>query len=142
MVTYLFTHPSLKGKILFKYDFGRIKGFEIDGEPTEGQLHFIMDRFPINELDLQFFHHDSKGTLKKIETDLSFDTFWNSYNYKVGNKKRAEKLYEALSDADKAEALRVIPIYDQFLAIKKNQDKLYAETYLSQRRFENNYKIL
>ena len=142
MVTYLFTHKSLKGKIVFKYDFGKIKSFEIDGEPTDGQLHFIMDRFPINELDLQFFHHDSHGILKKIETDLSFDTFWNSYNYKVGNKKRAEKLYEALSDGDKAEAIRVIPIYDQFLAIKKNQDKLYAETYLSQRRFENNYKIL
>jgi len=38
-------------------------------------------------------------------------------------------------------AIRKIPVYDSFLAVKRNQEKVYPETFLSQRRFENNFKL-
>jgi hypothetical protein len=119
-----------------------LAGFEVEGFPTGEQLQWILSRFPYHESLLGELKRSLKqARIAKVEEDLSFDNFWNKYNYKVGNKKRAEKLWDQLSDADKAKVFTNINSYDNFLARRQNQEKLYPETYLSQRRFENSYAI-
>lgn len=79
----------------------------------------------------------AKGVkVEKLQEDLSFERFWRDYNYKLGKKARVEKLWGLLKDCDKLLALNGIKPYDIFLS-NKTIEKAYAETYLSQRRWEN-----
>ena len=142
MDKYLFTSITGNRKILMGYEDGLLRELSIEGSMSNSEIQFLMLHFPWIECGLKQFEEITRGKVTRIEMDLSFDTFWNAYAYKVGNKTRTEKLWDKLSGVDKAAVLRSIPIYDTFLVIKKNQDKLYPETFLSQRRFENNYKIL
>jgi hypothetical protein len=60
-------------------------------------------------------------------TPPDFDTFWNTYNKKVGREK-CLKLWAKLSAKDKAECLSYIPLY-----VKAQPDKQYRknpETFL------------
>ena len=141
MDQYLFTNFQGNRKILLGYEEGILREFKIEGQITDQDIKFMKDELPWREYFLTRFEKTTRGKVTKITVDLSFAAFWNAYTYKVGNKPRTEKLWEKLSDVDKAQAMKSIPVYDQFLAMHPNQDKAYPETYLSQRRFENNYKL-
>jgi hypothetical protein len=75
--------------------------------------------------------------LKKIEEDLSFESFWERYNHKVGNKKRAERLWNQLSKKEKAKAMAFLKRYESYLNQNPGIAKLYPETYLNQQRWNN-----
>jgi hypothetical protein len=82
------------------------------------------------------------NTLLKIEPvadDLSFEAFWDKYGYKIGHIKRARKLWDAMTDVEKAKCLASIPRYKAYCASHPHIQVLYPETYLSQRRWENEY---
>lgn len=74
--------------------------------------------------------------LAEVPTDLSFPIFWDAYAHKVGNKKRAEKLWNALDEGERAAALAALPRYASFLITRPTMEKAFAETWLSQRRWE------
>lgn len=76
-----------------------------------------------------------------MQVDTSFNAFWNAYNYKVGNKKTAEKHWNTLNEETRVAVLKSIPRYDAWLRQKTKQDKIYPERYLGQSRWENEYKI-
>ena len=68
--------------------------------------------------------------------DLSFEKFWNTYAYKRGNLARSKKLWAKLSEQERILALGFIAklrvVYEQ-----ERKDMPYPETYLSQKRWEN-----
>jgi hypothetical protein len=139
-MNYLFTSAKLDGKMLFKYHSnGMLAGFEVEGYPTSEQLRWIMRNMPVHESMIGELQRLTRGVIEKVLPDLSFDHFWDTYRYKVGNKRRAEKLWDALSEADRAKAITSIISYDNFLARRPNQEKAYPETYLAQRRFDNTF---
>jgi len=70
--------------------------------------------------------------------DLSFERFWNLYGYKVGAKDRVKKKWERLPEGEKILALGSIPRYRRFTE-QKHIDMTYPETYIDQRRWENEY---
>jgi len=70
------------------------------------------------------------------ELDLSFENFWKTYNYKLGHKKKAAKTWDRMDEEDKILAMSHIRKYDHFIQANKIK-KLYPETYLNQRRWEN-----
>ena len=72
------------------------------------------------------------------ENNTSFARFWAAYDYKVGNKARVEKKWNALPDGDRLLALGAIARYKRF-ALDKKQNRVYPETYIDQRRWENEY---
>ncbi len=141
MDKYLFTSLSNRRRILFGYENGYLRELSIEGDISMAEIDFLKNEIPWFEIGLDRFQSITRGKVSRIELDLSFDSFWNTYAYKVGNKLRTEKLWDKLSDIEKARVLKSIKVYDQFLEFKKNQEKAYPETYLSQRRFENNYKF-
>lgn len=70
--------------------------------------------------------------------DVTFDRFWNQYAYKVGNKARAVKLWNALPEMERILALGAIAAQRRHSESRRT-DMPYPETYLSQRRWENQF---
>lgn len=87
-----------------------------------------------------FAHWQRTGC--KIEdvtnADYSFERFWGLYGYKVGNKPRVQKKWNALPEGERILALGAIPKYKRF-AEGKHIDLVYPETYIDQRRWENEF---
>lgn len=134
------TSAAFEGSITVEYnDRGYLVGYQSEAEMSEAQMQYWADKFPASDVSLMELAKTTKLQIKEIAKDLSFTNFWQLYNYKVGAKARAEKLWNALCDADKALALNCIPAYDYFLACKKNQDKMYPETFINKRGFEVEY---
>lgn len=102
-------------------------------------LQFIWERIPLQEMSLGDI--GMLAIVSPVPKDLSFNAFWEAYDYKVGDKQRAYKLWTALGEADRTLALRAIPKYNVFLKLKPNQDRLYPETFLKQERFRSEFKF-
>lgn len=142
MARYLLTSTQFEGEIELQFSAdGDLVGYQNRATLTDIQKKWIAYSLPMRiEHVRQVLGASQTARLFEIPEDLSFARFWCDYDYKVGNKARAQKLYDELSDADKMLALRRIAIYDDFVKIKKI-GKVYPETYLSQRRFENDFTI-
>lgn len=139
---YIITSNKLKGKILFEYSLnGYIKSFEIesDSDVNDKLIKWLFARFPIHEKALELDEFKKYFVIKKVAPDLSFEAFWEAYAYKVGKKDKTRKLWEGLSDPDKALALATCPKYRYYLSTKTNMEQAYAETWLRNRRFEDQY---
>lgn len=78
-------------------------------------------------------------TIVEVDTDLSFEAFWEAFDYKVGTKSRAEKHWNNLDQATRALAMQKVKEYKFFIA-HQNTNRIYPERWLSQKRYENDYK--
>ena len=93
------------------------------------------------EWEMHFFIKTSNGKLRyqELPFDTSFDAFWTQYANKVGKKERTTQLWKLLSDEDKSRALAGIKRYKNWLLQNPSVQMLYPETYISQKRWENEY---
>lgn len=138
MINYLVVHKKTGKTMLFTYDVkGFLKAFKTDFTMTQAIVDFLTPIFPLTEADLKHFKDAAAFTVEAVKQDLSFKGFWELYNFKHGKKPRAESLWEALSDPQKAKALSYIAKYKNFLLLNPGTQTLYPETYLSQQRFNN-----
>ncbi|MDB9473478.1 MULTISPECIES: hypothetical protein [Nostocales] len=139
---YSFTSANLDGECIIGFDQQRRVDFiELKGNFNEIQYLFVFDKIiKLNEHEFIHFMEKYKGiSLRKIKEDLSFERFYNCFANKVGNKKRAIKLWDAMTDGEKSECIASIPRYDRWLLQRQNIEKAYPETYLYQRRWENQF---
>lgn len=125
----------------FKYDSnGRIMGFEILGEVNKFSSEHTSKLFqnvPDTVGDLKQYARKINMPLIEVKQDLSFEVFWNQYNYKEGgSKKKTEAVWNRMSEKDKTMAINHLPRYERHL-ILTNVSKAYAITYLNQKRWEN-----
>lgn len=77
---------------------------------------------------------NKENNYNNLSLDVSFDSFWDSYDKKVGRPK-CEKKWEALSQKEKIEAMRYIPEY-----VKSQPDKKFRknpETFLNQKSWND-----
>ena len=142
MNKYILTSKNLTGEILYGYNTeGELIYFEIKAELDEARRKWIFAYFPVREEQIEKLKTFKTVQVANIPPDLSFNAFWGDYNYKIGNKKRCEKLWNELNDAERTLVLKSLPKYDFFLKMKNGQAKVYPETFLSQHRWENDYSI-
>lgn len=73
------------------------------------------------------------------EFDASFERFWNLYGKKVGNKAGVEKKWGKLSWDERVMAMGCIPRMRRYYE-QKGLDLPYPETYINQRRWENEFE--
>lgn len=141
MIKYVLTSSKFEGQIVVGYKDGRICLLDLSTTTlSDKQFDYILTNLPVHEADVKIMVSKSQDLkMVFVPEDLSFERFWTDYNYKIGNKKRAEKLWCELTEADKITALNSIPKYLNFLQRKSNIERLYPETFLSQRRFENQF---
>lgn len=104
---------------------------------------WFLKNIALHPEDIGHFLQRAKGQIRAAEMaqDLSFVRFWELYGYKIGKKEKVIQLWQALSDEDRAKCLAKIPIYKQWLAQKPNMERLYPQTFLSQRRWENEFRL-
>lgn len=107
----------------------------------------LKDKLNINAL--KDFESLSKGlaTLRKIEIEIEseieiensddfyFEKFWNQYNKKVGDKKKIEAKWIKLKQSDRDKIFETLPLF--LSGIKDKQFQPYPETYLNNRRWED-----
>lgn len=137
---YKVSKPTMDGFLLFEYDkSGVLVAFKRESELTPKQWSALAKFFPW-DLNLFKLFKDKLGvTAVVIPEDLSFQRFWNAYGLKVGNKKRTEKLWNALDDATRGHILTVsIPNYKAHLR-GSSSDQAHASTFLAQERWHNEY---
>jgi hypothetical protein len=138
MVTrYSLTHPAVEGTIEFEYSNGLLTEYVLKGSMQTKALKGLLERFPTKEELIKTAATNPEAKLVHLKADLSFETFWNSYNNKSAGsaKKVAEKRWDKMSDINKHAALKFIAVYDRELA-KSGTAKKYAETYLNQKPWE------
>ncbi len=140
MIKILLKHKKFTGSIMFTYnEYSRCIAFAFNCDISNELWDFIFECFPSRYEMLQ---NKCFANFQKIEVhaDLSFTAFWNAYNYKIGNKERAKKLYELLDDHTRVMVFAAIKKYANFLVTKPNMEKAYPETWLKQRRWENSFE--
>lgn len=98
---------------------------------TTDAIEFLTRNYPIRIRLLLKYKEIKNVVVTEVMPDLSFDAFWNKYNYKIGKKARAEKLWNALDSLNKSAAMRQIAKYESWLIQHPNTDKQYPETFLS-----------
>lgn len=125
----------------FRYDLnGLLTQFKVvEGTLTEKQTRWLGEHFPFTEKHMQLWTniYPEYFDFTVGEPDLSFETFWNTYNHKV-KKVMAENAWKRLSNRDKMEALAGIKPYNGYLH-RKGIAKAHPSTYLNQRYWEDNY---
>ena len=136
----LLKHKKFEGSIIFTYDDkGRCIAFAFNCEITSELWDFIFEYFPAHYESIK---NKCFANFQKIDVpeDTSFEAFWKVYNYKIGNKERAKKLWELLDEQTRVLVFNSIKKYATFLANKPSMEKAYPETWLKQRRWENSFE--
>lgn len=114
--------------------------FKADAAMSTEALTWLLERIPVKHAELQKMATGIGAKLVEVQLDLSFEKFWQEYDYKVGNKTKCKKLWEALTDADKSVALSAIGRYKRYLQVKTTIEQVYPERFISHRRFENDFR--
>ena len=114
-------------------------------EVTNKQFEFLsLNILPkvFNKSALEDTINEFKTHLECVEEipNIPFSQFWDTYGLKVGRKERCEKLWKLMTDVEKNLAMSGIKKYNNWLTANTNIQKLYPETFLNQRRWENEYK--
>jgi hypothetical protein len=137
---YIIETPRFGGHIIITYaDNGILCAFEQHTDISNtAQLMELMSKVPITERSARHLLTNSKVKITQVPTDLSFEAFWNKYDHKVSSKKKCEKIWNAMSEADRLLAMIKLTRYNLWQS-QQPTAKPYAETWLHQRRFENEY---
>jgi hypothetical protein len=115
---------------------GILQAFEMLGEFNLEQLTWAQKRVPQKAEVLE--HLKKQGVpISELLEDLSFETFWSKYSYKV-KKARAEKIWNKMNDKDKLLAILGVFRYDRHLS-KTGEAKAHPATYLQDKRWEDEY---
>lgn len=106
---------------------------------NEQQRQWLWDFIPKHEAGLKQLP-PKKTRVTEIEHDLSFETWWDLYDHKLGNKKRAKDHFNKLDDHTKALVFQKTREYNYYMA-NSTHAKVFPERFLSQRRYENEFKV-
>lgn len=138
---YIITFPT--GRAVAGYnDAGILVFWQVEKELSDTEYKAVYTgMLPVREEAVRSLNQRTKGkvVVSKMVEDTSFEAFWNGYDYKVGKKDRAIKLWNALTHSEKVLALQGVKKYNRWIA-GRSIEKSYPETFLSQRRWENEFK--
>jgi hypothetical protein len=143
LTTYTVKSKNSDNVWIFKYTLnGILQEFKIlEGLLSENQIiwFFFKGKFPYKEAEIKEWIGKLKANFEiTIGTpDLSFETLWNLYNYKV-KRHEAEKCFNKLKEADVIKLFLQVPKYNKYMT-KKTHDKAHLSTFINKRMFEDDY---
>lgn len=126
-----------EGHCELHYDSGFLVSVLVKMELNEKQRSWFFSNLPILE-NLIKVYKTPKMQVTQIKQKIAFTEFWDTYNYKVGKKHRAETLWKALNDEERTKCMLGIIKYKRWL-FGRSVEVLYPETFLNQRRWENEF---
>lgn len=118
----------------------RSKNFAKAKPQAKGQAKPQANAENENEIDIDNDIDNKSETVKKgvqgeTTLNIDFDTFWNAYDKKVGEKTKIEKKWMSLHDADRSAIMAYLPRY-----IQSTPDKKYRknpETFLNNKSWND-----
>lgn len=159
MPRYSVTHPRWSGCVgVAVYELpwtdsdglvvSRLRGVEFNAGCHHQFMRAVLTRLPglMEKVEarngLAFVKLKTEGCVVQdvTERDLRFEVFWEKYGYKVGNKATVKKKWEALGDGERLLALGGIWRQRRH-SEGRGTDLPYPETYLNQRRWENDFAV-
>jgi hypothetical protein len=132
---YQFYSAPLATSVTVSYDDGMLKSVEAESpnfsivEKAEAKYHMFMT-------EEGFVAAANKSGIKLIEIkrDITFEMFWDKYNYKTSGKEEAKKAWTKLSKSNQTAAYDYISVYESIL--KQNPvAKQYGSSYLNAKRW-------
>ena len=137
MTTLIMTSPKIEGHIQLDYnEAGALERLHIAGALTQKQYEFFMPLLPWHAGMIESFRAKApQASFVLRDRKLTFIEFWDRYDDKIrSSKKRTEKAWNALSEADQ---IRAYLHYPKYMRHKGAAEKMYAETYLSKELWNN-----
>lgn len=131
--TYQYYSHTLQSLVTISYYDGMLKAVDIETVNTERQANETTN-FVTKESN--FLEHAKARNIKITKTDrvITFEMFWDKYDYKASGKKEAQTSWSKLSQRDQQGAYDWITPY--FSQIKlENKPKLHASSYLNKQRW-------
>ncbi len=116
MRKFILTSQYFEGSVTFGFsDDGWLTLLHNEAVFNDKQHSWLFEdhRFPKRIERVELLTKLIKGVLTEVPPDIGFDVFWSTYDKKI-NKKRAEPLYNKLSDADKMKAITTIKPYQKY----------------------------
>jgi hypothetical protein len=140
MSKYLIKFPKSSASAVAEYnDEGHLLSYTLEpGTFEKTQFEFLTRNFPKSEalMNKWILAKFANVVIQQVDEDLSFERFYNTYDYKISKRSTAEKSWNKLSDTNKLLALKFIPKYEAQLR-KTGIGKKYPETYLNQEIWNN-----
>lgn len=141
MQKYIITSEAFKGYILLTYKDYYLVAMEIQADMTKEHLDWFFTNLQLHSKFVKVFmdkiNQSGIWKMSKYKEEITFENFWEQYNYKVGNKKRAHIYWNKMNDSERLKALYHIKRYDRALKLTPHVQKLYPDSYLSQARWNN-----
>ena len=81
----------------------------------------------------------NKSKVKEIKVNISFEKVWDLYDYKTGTKDKLKKKWESLTDIERENIFKDIPLYKAETPEKKFRK--HFSTYLNQRGWEDERRL-
>ncbi len=104
----------------------------------------LFKQYPLNisEADLKYlgYNENEVSVIQGKTINISFETFWNLYDKKVGPKNKCEKKWNNLSDKDREKIMETLPKW--LSCFKDKQFQPYPDTYLNNERWNDEIKSL
>lgn len=132
------TSSAFKGEIRLVYnDLEMLTNCDLTQAQLTLQQHtWFLKRLPTGLEDLKLLITNSTAKLNEVNQEITFDTFWKRYNDRDrSSKKKSEKIWNRLSQADQVKAYVYISTYEANRP--KGTEKKYAETYLNAEQWNN-----
>lgn len=113
------THQLVTLSVMADLDETRLENF-LNILPKTAKAAEVLDKAPLK--------------VTKVLADVTFDMFWERYNYKV-DKEVARKRWNAMSSTERIKAFNYIQKYK--VSLKPGIDVMYPSTYLSKKRWND-----
>lgn len=136
---YFLYSEKITDKIALNYVGGLLKYIEFSDGLTDVQYGWFLKNVPHNEAYVANFAQVGNFQVYAVHS-YTFEDFWEMYGYKVGKKERVKKLWENLTEIEQGKCMVSIPKYKRWLNKNEGIAQCYPETYLSQKRWENEYE--
>ncbi len=140
MKHFILTSTQFEGQVVYKYDTdGYLVYFSYEADMSQAQREHVLRKMP---LTLQGFHDllgkSKTASIEEVPQSLDFDTFWEAYGHKV-KRKRCEPLWKKMSEAERMQCMKSIPVYIRYLGRSGYRGKKDPDGYLRDRMWETDW---
>jgi len=139
MKRYSLTSSGFEGEVIFEFDDNQLllRFDATAAQLSDGQHIFLLKNLPVELFAIKAFVEKSPtARLEEIVVTVNFNMFWIKYNEKIrSSKKKAERIWNRLSEIDREKAYKYIQKYE--MSLLPGTAKKYAETYLGAELWNN-----
>lgn len=147
MPTYTMTSTKWEGEIkLSFFENGFIQSAEFPEVIDRKAVEFFASHFPVHESLMAWYKENSSATITLLDTDTSFDAFWDAYARKSGSKELARQYWDGekktinrrpITLTDRQEIMKMVKWYSRRYQGEKKEYQPLASSFLHGRMWES-----